>query len=292
VSPELLPHTRAALPDEILNSAFRADIVIFLAGESHHRSGENNNVTAIDLPPGQTEMIEAICDMGKPVVLVIFAGRSLNLSRLARRVNAVLYAWQPGSLGASALANVLFGDAEPGGRLPVSLPRSTGQIPVHYNFKSTGKSADMIGRKIGNEYREVDRYQDQLSSPLYPFGYGLGYTTYSYSDIHIDRAEIAAGESVTVSALVRNTGHRSGVEVVQCYLQDCTASVTRPVRELKGFSRIPLNPGESVRVSFAFGPEEMSFYALDGKFKLEPGLFRAWIGPDCHASLEVSFRVV
>jgi beta-glucosidase len=292
VAPELLlPHTSTAMTDEMLLAAIRADIVVFLAGESHSRSGENNNVAAIELPPGQTEIIEAICDLGKPVVLVIFAGRAINLSRVARRVSAILYAWHPGSLGATALANVLFGDAEPGGRLPVSLPRHAGQIPVHYNFKSTGKSTDMIGRKIGEEYREVARYQDQLSSPLYPFGHGLGYTTFSYSNIHIDRAEIRSGETLTISALVSNTGPRAGEEVVQCYLQDCTASITRPVRELKGFSRVLLNPGESVRVNFVLGPQEMSFYALDGKFKLEPGLFKAWIGPDCHAALEVSFRV-
>jgi beta-glucosidase len=288
----LLPHTSPALADEMLLTAHRADVVVFVAGESYTRSGENNNITSLQLPPGQAELIETICDQGIPVVLVVCAGRALDLSRLSRSVSAILCAWHPGSLGATALADVLFGDREPGGRLPVSFPRHVGQVPLHYNFKSTGKTFDMVGRKVGMEYQEVARYQDQPSSPLYPFGFGLGYTTFSYAEIHIDRPEIHAGENVTISALLTNTGSRPGVEVPQLYLQDCTASVTRPVRELKGFQRIPLQPGESARVSFLIGPEEMSFYALDGRFKLEPGLFRAWIGPDCRATLEVSFRVL
>jgi beta-glucosidase len=286
------PHISPNLSDEMLIHAHRADIIVFLAGESQTRSGENNNLASIDLPPGQTEIIEAICDLGKPVVVVVFAGRAINLARVARKASAVLYAWHPGSLGAAALASVLFGDSEPGGRLPISLPRDTGQIPVHYNFKSTGKSSDQIGRPTGKDYREVDRYQDTLTAPLYHFGFGLGYTNFSYSDIHIDRTEIHAGDTITLSALISNTGLRPGEDVAQCYLQDCNASVTRPVRELKGFSRIALAPGESARVSFTLGPEELSFYSLDGKFKLETGLFRAWIGPDCHAVSEVSFRVV
>jgi len=272
--------------------ARRADFVVFLAGEAHSRSGENNNVAVVDLPAGQTEMIEALCDLGKPVVLVVFAGRALNLTKVARRVNAILYAWHPGSMGAHALADILFGDSEPGGRLPVSLPRHTGQIPVHYNFKSTGKSFDVVGKKVGKEYQEVERYQDQPSSPLYPFGYGLGYTTYTYADIHIDRTEVHSGYPVTVSAAVTNNGLRPGSEVAQCYVQDCVASVTRPVRELKSFQRVSLRPGETTRVKFTLGLDELSFYGLDGKYKIEPGLFKAWVGPDCHASLEVEFRVV
>jgi beta-glucosidase len=286
------PHVNSGFADEMIRSAFQADIVVYLAGESSSRSGENCNVTEINLPAGQEEVIDTICDLGKPVVLVAFAGRALNLSRLAHRVSAILYAWQPGSLGAAALIDVLFGDAEPGGRLPISLPRNSGQIPVHYNFKSSGKAYDILGNKVGQEYQPVERYLDQRSAPLFPFGFGLGYTTFSYSDIRTSTTELSAGETLTLSVSVTNSGSRTGEEIVQCYLQDCVASVTRPVRELKGFSRVSLQPGQSTRVQFTLGPEELSYYDKDGKFTLEPGRFNAWIGSDCRASLGTSFQVL
>lgn len=281
-----------AMTDEMLVAAMQADLTIFFAGESEQRSGENHNVAVIDLPPGQEEVIEAIAALGKPLVVVVLTGRPLNLSRVSRCADAILYAWHPGSLGAAAVADALFGDINPGGKLPASFPRSTGQIPVHYNFKSTGRTFNAVERHTTKSYEFLDRYFDQLASPLYPFGYGLSYTTFEYSDVQIERREILANESVIVSAIVTNTGKRTGAEIAQCYVQDCVSSTTRPVRELKGFIRVDLQPGESRRVSFQLGFEELSFFGTNGKRRVEPGAFKVWIGGDCRADMEISFQVL
>lgn len=266
-----------SLGDEMLMAAARAEVVILAVGESNARSGEDNCVTSLDLPAGQDALIEAVCGLGKPVVLVVLAGRPVTLTRAVRYADAILYAWHPGSLGAAAIADVLFGDVNPSGKLPVSFPRAEGQIPVHYNRKSTGKP--------------WSKYLDMPAAPLFPFGFGLSYTTFEYGDLRLSNAEIGVSERVTVSALVANTGPRAGEEVAQCYIQDCVASVTRPVRELKGFARVMLQPGESRRVEFVLGPEELSFYGRDGKRRVEPGDFKVWVGGDSGATLEAGFRV-
>ncbi len=283
--------TNDALTDEMVRAALAADLSVVFVGESNHSSGENNNVAAITLPPGQEELVEAVCALGKPVVVVVLAGRALDLSRVTRCATAVLYAWHPGSLGAAALADVLFGDTAPSGRLPVTLPRSTGQIPAHYNFKSTGRTFDGVGRGDSGPYPERNRYVDLAGSPLYPFGFGLTYTTFAYSDLHVTQAEVRAGESVEVRVTVINTGSQPGVEVAQMYLQDCVASITRPIRELKGFHRLALQPGESQQVRFTLDAAAMSFYGPDQKLHLEPGKFKVWAGSDCRAELETEFWV-
>lgn len=284
-----LPHINPALADEMLLAALKADKVVFFAGEAASRSGENNNVTDIELPAGQTELIQRICGLGKQVVVVIFAGRPLNLSRVAASANAILYCWHPGSMGPDAVLDVLFGEKEPGGRLPVSLPRDNNQIPVHYNFHSTGKAFDSAGRPVDRSYRETERYQDQLTAPLYPFGYGLGYSQFEYTNISIEPAVTFAGQPVKVYVDVTNTGNRMGSEVVQCYLQDCVATRTRPARELKGFRKIHLQPGEKARICFTLGEDEMGFFGPGGIWMVEPGEFKVWIGSDCHAKLEAGF---
>jgi beta-glucosidase len=266
-----------SLGDEVLMAAAKADVVILAVGESNARSGEDNCVASLDLPAGQDELIEAVCGLGKPVVLVVLAGRPVTLTRAARYAGAILYAWHPGSLGAAAIADVLFGDVNPSAKLPVSFPRAEGQIPIHYNRKSTGKP--------------WSKYLDMPAAPLFPFGFGLSYTTFEYSDLRLSNAEIGVSESVVVSALVANTGPRAGEEVAQCYVQDCVAGITRPARELKGFARLVLQPGESRRVEFVLGPEELSFYGRDGKRRVEPGNFKVWVGGDSAATLEGGFRV-
>lgn len=281
-----------ALQDEMLTEAMKADVITFFAGESDGRSGENHNVASIDLPAGQEELIEAIARLGKPLVVVVFAGRPLNLSRVAQYADAILYAWHPGSLGAAALADLLFGEDVPSGKLPASFPRTTGQIPIHYNFNSTGRSFSVVGETSPQEYAYVDRYLDVPGSPLYPFGFGLSYTTFSLSGLSIDRPEIHPDEVVCVSVQVTNTGPRPGTEVIQCYVQDCVASITRPVRELKGFTRVHLQPGESQIVTFQLGAEELSFYGTDRRRHLEPGAFKVWVGTDSTASLGTTFRVI
>jgi beta-glucosidase len=273
-----IPAASGSMSDEMLVHALNADAVILVVGESNGRNGENNSTSTISLPPGQDELIEAVSRLGKPVVLVVMSGRPVNLTRASRFVDAILYAWHPGSLGGKAIVDLLFGDVVPSGKLPVSFPRSEGQIPVHYNHKSTGKT--------------FARYVDGPITPLYPFGFGLSYTTFSFSDLQIDKPVVTLGGSLTVSVRVANTGARAGEEIVQCYLQDCVASVTRPVRELKGFARAALNPGESSVVTFKIGPEEMGFYDRGGAWEIEPGEFKVWVGSDSQASLESCFKVI
>ncbi|MHB8113916.1 MAG: glycoside hydrolase family 3 N-terminal domain-containing protein [Bellilinea sp.] len=265
------------LYDEMLMAAAGADVVILAVGESNARNGENNHVAVLHLPAGQDELVRAVGKIGKPTVLVVFSGRPLVLTDLVGSVDAVLWAWHPGSAGAYAAADVLFGDINPGGKLPVSFPRAGGQIPVHYNANSTGKG--------GSDYLDLP------GKPLYPFGFGLSYTTFEISDLRLSQDQFKAGETVNVSVQVQNSGQRAGDEIVQCYIQDCVSHLTRPVRELKGFRRVTLQPGESRRVEFALGPDELSYYGPSGKWLLEPGVFKVWLGNDSRAALEGSFTV-
>ena len=274
---EILPAC-GPLYDEMLIAAARADVVILALGESDARNGEANCVASLDLPAGQDALVEAVHRLGKPLALLVLAGRPVNLARAAALADALLYAWHPGSLGAAAAMAVLFGDTAPSGKLPLSFPRAEGQIPVHYNHKSTG--------------RPWSTYQDLPAAPLFPFGFGLSYTTFAYADLALSASEIQAGESVTVSVTVTNTGARAGEEVAQCYVQDCVASLTRPVRELKGFARVALEPGEARRVAFVLGFDELSFYGRDGRRRLEPGSFKVGVGGDSRAALAASFAVV
>ncbi|HSV86363.1 MAG TPA: glycoside hydrolase family 3 C-terminal domain-containing protein, partial [Levilinea sp.] len=265
-----------SLTDEMLMAAADATAIILAVGESNQRNGEHNNVASLDLPAGQEALVEHVAGLGKPVILVVFAGRPVNLWRLQRFADAILYAWHPGTMGAAAAADVIFGDANPSGRLPVSFPRSEGHIPAHYNHKSTGRSL---------------RYVDSLATPLYPFGYGISYTRFSYSNLSVTPSEIGPAETVTVSVTLTNSGERPGDEVVQCYIQDVVASLTRPVRELKGFQRVSLGPGESAEVQFKLGPRQLSFVGRNNRREVEPGLFLVWVGGDSQAELETRFWV-
>ncbi len=274
---EILSASRA-LSDEMLMRAAEADVVILAVGESDARNGEYNNVAELRLPAGQDELIEAVVGLEKPFIVVVLSGRPVVLNRAARQASALLWAWHPGSMGAAGIADVLFGDAEPGGRLPLTFPRSTGHVPIHYNHRSTGRPA-------------MSRYHDMPATPLYRFGSGLGYTTFTFSDIVVSAATIAADGHLTVSALVTNTGLRAGETVAQCYVRDDVASITRPVRELKGFARVALAPGESRRVAFDLGPAELGFYGRHGRWRVEPGTFTVWVGADSSANLEARFTV-
>jgi len=193
-------------------------------------------------------------------------------------VDAILYAWHPGSMGAFAAADLLAGDSQPSAKLPVSFPRADGQVPAHYNRKSTGKA--------------YYKYLDMPAAPLYPFGYGLTYTRFTFSEIQLSSASIRYSEQVEVSALVTNAGERDGQVTAQCYIQDVVSRLTRPIRELKGFQKIELKAGETRRVSFKLGSEELSYYGVGGKWTFEPGEYKVWIGEDSEASLAESFWVV
>lgn len=267
--------TSSGLYDEMLMAAANAEVVVLALGESSNRTGEDNCVASLDLPAGQEALLEAVAGLGKPLVVVVFAGRPVTLTRLLPRVNALLYAWHPGSLGARAVVDVLFGDANPSGKLPITFPRTEGQIPIHYNHKSTGRRNRM--------------YRDIPIEPLFPFGFGLSYTTFAYRDLEIQPENPRLGEAVRVTVTCTNDGLRPGEEIVQCYIQDCFSSLTRPERELKGFRRILLQPGESRRIEFTLGPDELSYYGPAGLWTLEPGEFKVWVGGDSAAALEGSF---
>jgi beta-glucosidase len=287
-TPTLLEAVRAACPqsevwsapsslnDEILDTAVHADLVILAVGESDHRTGENNCVADLRLPAGQEELIRALSGLGKPLVLVVFAGRPLVLTDVIRHTDAILYAWHPGNMGAHAVADILFGQVNPSGCLPVTFLRHTGQVPFHYNAKSTG--------------RWVSEYHDLPSRPLFPFGFGLSYTTFEYTDLELP-SEVVFGQPVQVALTVRNTGSRPGEAVVQCYIQDCVSRTTRPVRELKGFQRVALQPGESRQVKFRLGLDELSYYGPGGRWVCDPGDFKVWVGADSTATLEGSFKM-
>jgi beta-glucosidase len=277
--------------DQALLAAMAADVVVLVVGEHPSRSGENANVSHLGLPPGQAELVEAVAAQGKPLVLVVLAGRPLAITREAALAGALLYVWHPGLEGGAALGELLFGrtaagePASPSGRLPVSLPRSTGQVPLYYNHKNSGRP--LGPSQVSGNF--LSRYADAPTSPLFPFGHGLAYTRFEYGAVQIS-GEALRG-SLEISAQVANTGPRTGVEVAQLYVRDLVGSLTRPVRELKDFQRLSLAPGESRRVSFTLTEEQLAFTRADGTRGVEPGRFQAWVSGDCRTGAPVEFRL-
>ena len=278
--------------DQAVLAAMGADVVVLVVGEHPTRSGENANVAHLGLPPGQAELVEAVAAQGKPVVLVVLAGRPLALARVAAQCGAVLLAWHPGSEGGAALGELLFGltadgqPAAPSGHLPVSLPRVTGQAPLYYNHKNSGRP--VVG-SLAVSGGFLSRYVDTPSGPLYPFGHGLTYTRFEYSNAAVSGA--AANGGWEISAQVTNTGPRAGVAVAQLYVRDRVGSLTRPVRELKGFQRLALAPGESQRARFSLSEADLAFTRADGTHGVEPGRFQAWVSADCVSGKPVEFSI-
>jgi beta-glucosidase len=251
--------------------AGEADAVILVLGEHQDMSAEARNRTSLDLPGVQHELLEAVHATGKPLVVVLMNGRPLSIPWLDEHVPAIVEAWYLGVQMGPAVADVLFGDYNPAGRLPMTFPRTVGQVPIYYNHKNTG-------RPPAEEERYTSKYIDVHWTPLYPFGHGLSYTTFEYANLRLSRSRIEAHEPLEVSVDVANTGHRAGDEVVQLYLRDDVASVTRPVRELRGFERITLGPGETRTVRFTLGPEDLAFYDQQMRRVVEPGSFTVWVG--------------
>lgn len=261
--------------------AGRSDLVVLVVGEDFYMSGEQASRVSLSLPGRQQALIDAVVALGKPVVLVMMNGRPLDIREAQGKVPAILEAWHPGSEGGAAVANVLFGDVNPGGKLPITWPRDAGQIPLYYAHNATKDPAGA-----------ATRYWDEASTPLYPFGYGLSYTTFGFSDIAVDRPVIAQDGRVTVSAVVTNTGDRAGDETAQLYIHQQAGRATRPVRELKGFQRITLAPGESRRVTFTLGAAELRYWsAAERGWVIDPGAFDVWIGGDSRAELQTTFEV-
>jgi len=217
------------------------------------------------------------------VVLVVLAGRPLAISKQVQQVDAVLYAWHPGIEGGAALGEILFGLESPSGKLPVTFPRVTGQVPIYYNHKNSG-------RPLRPDGLFKTRYIDIPTAPLFPFGYGLTYTSFEYSNLKVS-AETMRGGTLEISADVTNTGTRAGKELAQLYVRDLVGSLTRPVRELKGFQHVELNPGETRRVMFTLEEEALAFTRADSTKGVEPGNFHVWIAPDSQSGLQGSFRL-
>lgn len=262
--------------DEALKVASQADVIVAALGESSEMSGESSSRTNLNLPDVQHTLLEALLKTGKPVVLVLFTGRPLVLNWEQEHVPAILNVWFGGSEAGPAIGDVLFGAVNPGGKLTMTFPKSVGQIPLYYAHKNTGRPL-----KEGKWFEKFrSNYLDVDNDALYPFGYGLSYTTFQFSDITLNRSSIGMDNELVASVTVTNTGDRAGSEVVQLYIRDLVGSVTRPVKELKGFEKIYLQPNESRTVRFTIAPEMLKFYNADLKFVAEPGDFDVMIGPD------------
>jgi beta-glucosidase len=273
--------------DEAVRMARKSDVVIAAVGESAAMSGEASARSSLDLPGRQLDLLKALQATGKPVVVVLMNGRPLTINWVAENSPAILETWFAGTQAGNAIADVLFGDVNPGGKLPVTFPRAVGQEPLYYNHMNTGRPSD-----ANNKY--TSKYLDVSWTPLYPFGYGLSYTQFRLQNLQLSAKSIRPDGRVTVSVEVENVGRRSGDEVVQLYLRDVAASVTRPVRELKGLQRVPLRLGEKRRLEFTLTPDSLGFYNRDLHFVVEPGEFKVMVGTsstDEH-ELTTSFQVV
>ena len=260
-----------------------ADVVVMVLGEIGYQSGEGRSRTELGLPGVQQELLEAIYKVNKNIVLVLNNGRPLVLNWHQKHLPAIVEAWQLGTQSGNAIAQVLYGDYNPSGKLPMSFPRAVGQIPIYYNYKNTGRPTLPAPGKVFWSH-----YQDVENTPLYPFGYGLSYTTFEYSNL---QAKVVSDKEVTVSVTLKNSGKFTGKEVVQLYIRDHYASVTRPVRELKGFELVSLEPNESKEISFTLTEKELGFYNNQGDFVLEPGDFSIFIGGDSNAKLEAKITL-
>jgi len=270
--------------DEAVRIARDSDVVIVAVGESAEMSGEAASRTSLDLPGRQQDLLKALHATGKPVVVVLMNGRPLTINWAAETVPAILETWFAGTQAGNAIADVLFGEVNPGGKLPVTFPRSVGQVPLYYNHKNTGRPPD-----AKNKY--TSKYLDVPWTPLFPFGYGLSYTKFKFTAPLLSAQRIRTDGRLTVTVEVENTGKRAGDEVVQLYIRDVAASVTRPVKELKGFQRITLQPGEKRRVQFTLGPEHLGFYNRTMKFMVEPGEFKVMVGANSQDLVEAKFDV-
>jgi beta-glucosidase len=286
---------------EAVEAAKQADVVVLALGESAEMSGEGGSRAYLGLPGNQEQLLEAVAAAGRPMVLLVFSGRPLVLDWAAKHVPAIMEAWFPGTEAGNAIANLLYGDVAPSGKLPMSFPRAVGQEPLYYNQFPTGRPPVVIdlSQAPGGDTRFVSRYVDVPNDALFPFGFGLSYTQFSYENVSMSKHEVpiavanrgTAANLVTVTATVKNTGNREGTEVVQCYVRNAGASFEQPVRSLKGFERVSLKPGESKQISFKLGFPELSFYNNAGRAVIEPTDYTVWVGGSSTAEAHDEFRV-
>jgi beta-glucosidase len=277
-----------ALIQEAVDNANKADVVVAALGESSEMSGESSSRSDIELPDVQKRLLQALLKTGKPVVLVLFTGRPLAIKWESENVPAILNVWFGGTQAANAISDVLFGDVNPSGKLTATFPQNVGQVPIYYSHKNTGRPLEE--GKWFSKFRS--NYLDVSNDPLYPFGFGLSYTTFSYSDIKLSADSFKPGQLLTASVRVTNTGKVEGKEVVQLYTRDLVGSSTRPVKELKGFQKISLKPGESKEVTFTLTDEDLKFYNSSLKYVAEPGAFKVFIGPNSRDVKEANFSLL
>lgn len=278
--------TPQAMIDEAVKAANDADVVVAVVGESQGMAHEASSRTDITIPQSQQDLITALKATGKPLVLVLMNGRPLAMVKQDQQADAILETWFAGTEGGNAVADVLFGDYNPSGKLPISFPRSVGQIPVYYSHLNTGRP---YNAEHPNKY--TSRYFDEANGPLYPFGYGLSYTTFIVSDVKLSAPTLSRDGTVTASVDVTNTGKREGATVMQMYIQDVTASQSRPVKELKGFDKVNLKPGETQTVSFPIDINALKFWNQKMKYDAEPGKFNVYIGTDSARVKQAQFEL-
>lgn len=273
---------------QAMDTARSADVIVLALGESAAMSGEGGSRTDIKLPKAQLELVKELKKLGKPMAAVLFNGRPLDLHGVLGEADAVLEAWFPGSEGGAAIADLLVGKANPSGRLTMSFPQSVGQVPVYYNSFNTGRPMDPS--KTGERY--VSKYIDSPNEPLLPFGFGLSYSTFEYGQLSISSHEMSAEKPLEVSISVTNTSARAGIETVQLYIRDVCGEVVRPLRELKGFEQIELDPGESKTVKFTITEELLRYHHSDLSFTSDPGSFHIFVGPNSRDTLQASFSLI
>lgn len=271
---------------EALNVAKRADVIVATLGESTEMSGESSSRSVLDLPKSQQALLKALTATGKPIVLVLFTGRPLTINWENENIPAILNVWFPGTEAAEAIADVLFGDVNPSGKLTATWPQSVGQIPIYYNCKNTGKPMDKWFQKFRSGYLDVS------NQPLYPFGYGLSYTHFEYSGVALNDTVMSPNGGITASVTVKNTGKRDGYEVVQLYIRDRAASIIRPLQELKGFQKVFIKAGQSVKVDFPITADLLKFYNYDLEYVCEPGDFDVLIGCNSATLQAAKFALV
>jgi beta-glucosidase len=287
--------------DEAVAVAETSDAALLFLGEESILSGEAHSRADINLPGAQAELVRRVRETGTPVIAVIMAGRPLTLTNIIDKVDAMLFAWHPGTMGGPAIAELLFGLESPSGKLPATFPRMVGQIPIYHSQKNTGKPPtpeevvhidDIDAQAPQTSLGMTAFHLDAGYTPLFPFGFGLSYADFVYDDIRVSAEEIPLGGTITVSAELTNRGEVAADEVAQLYVRDLVGNVTRPVRELKGFRRLRVDAGETVTVTFELHTDDLAFYGRDNTLIVEPGDFHAWIGGSSDTGLRTEFRVV
>lgn len=277
----------SALLKEALAAAAQSDVIVAALGEAAEMSGESSSRTNIEIPHVQKALLKALVKTGKPVVLVLFTGRPLTLAWEQQHVPAILNVWFGGTEAGNAIADVLFGDVNPSGKLTITFPQNIGQVPLYYNHKNTGRPLPE-----GQWFQKFrSNYLDVSNEPLYPFGFGLSYTSFSYSDIELSSNTLRPNQKITAAVVIANTGTRRGKETVQLYIRDMVGSITRPVKELKGFQKVELKPGESKKVAFTISVDDLKFYNSDLEYIAEPGDFKIFIGANSRDVKAADFKL-